>query len=64
MANLASAAILSPIAGRRALYRKGMINMFESQQAIYLSKASPGACQSLLRGFSLAFLYKYDWVMD
>ena len=35
-----------------------------SWPTVHLSKASPGACQSLLRGFSLAFLYKYNWVKD
>ena len=38
VANLASAAILSPIAGRRALYRKGMINMFESRHRRFTSQ--------------------------
>ena len=61
--NLTVLACFSPRAGRRALEGRGIINLIEIVDlTIHLSKASPGACQSLLRGFSLAFLYKYkDW---
>ena len=62
--NLTVLACFSPRAGRRALEGRGIINLIEIVDlTIHLSKASPGACQSLLRGFSLAFLYKYDWVI-
>ena len=34
---------------------------FSKTESSHLSKASPGACQSLLRGFNLAFLKLYGW---
>ena len=41
------------------LWTAELFHIFKS--SCHLSKASPGACQSLLRGFNLAFLKLYGW---